>query len=199
MATLWNWKIGLALTLLAASVAGVAVAEGAGGGQGPPSLAQNPTVQACMNRGEDFCNPTPGTRETFVAESWYSKPPNSNASHMTEAEALERARGNYAAAPAFAVLVPYRDVAAADPALAANATVNPDRMVWVVTVHADVRTQGPFGAPGQLRHAYSLVIDAENRGVTDFCVGCEAVRSGQLVVVPTPQGAAPSQAGTAGP
>jgi hypothetical protein len=118
---------------------------------------------------------------------------------MTEAEALARARGGQDDAPAFSVLVPYRDVAAANAALAANAIVHPDRMVWLITVRADGMTRSSIAALPQLKHRYSLIIDAEMGRVTDMCIGCEAVRDGHLVVVPTQRGADLSDDPTAGP
>jgi hypothetical protein len=134
-----------------------------------------------------------------VKETWYLQPPEPGVTPMTETLALVRARGERANAPASALLVPYRDAAAANAALAANATVHPDRMVWVVTVDADVMTAGSFGVQPRLKHMYSVIIDSETGGVTDSCVGCEAVRDGQLVVVPIPQGADLSHDPTAGP
>ena len=127
------------------------------------------------------------------------RPPDPNAIRMTEAEALERARGRNTDAPAFALLVPYRDAAAANPSLAASAQVHPDRLVWVVTVHADIMTRGGLATAPQLVHVYSLIIDAETGGVPDFGWGAEAVRDGQLVVVSVPRGHSRSHDPPAGP
>jgi len=80
---------------------------------------------------------------------------------MTDADALARARGGDADAPAYASLVRYQDVAAANPRLAANATVHPDRLVWVVTVHANVVTRARLATPPRSYQVYSLVIDDE--------------------------------------
>src|SRR5579871_1998079 len=102
--------------------------------------------------------------------NWYSRPPDPKATHQSEDEVLARARGGHADAPAFALLVPYREVAAANAALAANATVHPDRMVWVVTVRADIATKGSIVSPPQPKHVYSLIIDAETGGVPDLCI-----------------------------
>lgn len=55
-----------------------------------------------------------------------------NSTVMTEAAALEDARGVYVDAPASALLKRYGDIAAANPALAASAFVHPDRLAWVV-------------------------------------------------------------------
>lgn len=72
----------------------------------------------------------------------FAAPRDPHAALLAEAEALERARGGNMNAPTFALLVPYRDIAAANHPLAASAQVHPDRLVWVVTVHADIITRG---------------------------------------------------------
>jgi hypothetical protein len=147
-----------------------------------------------------LCNPIPKAKETVLDEDWHTRPfirpPDPNARLMTEAEALERARGRDTDAPATALLVSYHDLAATNPSLAAS-VVHPDRLVWVVTVHADVtpiraRTSRQF-------NVYSLVIDAETGGVPDAGYGAEAVRDRQLVVEPAQRGHDLSHDPAAGP
>jgi hypothetical protein len=121
---------------------------------------------------------------------------------MTEAAALEHARGVYVDAPASALLARYGDIAAANPALAASAFVHPDRLAWVVTVHADVMTRGSIAWPPQRRHVYSVVINAELGSLPEFKdvgVGNEAVRDGKLVVHPVQRGRHRSHDPAAGP
>ena len=128
----------------------------------------------------------------------FARPPDPNAILLTQAEALAKARRGNADAPAHALLVPYREVTAAN-TLGSNWTVHPDRMVWAVTVHADIMTRGSIATPSQLVHVYSLIIDAETGGVPGFAWGIEVVRDGQLVVVPRQRGLDLSHDPTAGP
>jgi hypothetical protein len=121
---------------------------------------------------------------------------------MTEAEALEHARGIYVDAPASALLVRYGDIAAANPALAASVFVDPDRLAWVVTVHPGAATHtGPHPAP-QPGHVYSMVINAVRGSEPEFKdvgFGDEAVRDGELVVRPVRRGHDLSHDPKAGP
>ena len=71
-----------------------------------------------------------------------TEPSDANTTVMTETEALKHAHGVYPDAPASALLVRYGDIAAANPALAASTFVHPDRLAWVVTVHAECTTRG---------------------------------------------------------
>jgi hypothetical protein len=111
---------------------------------------------------------------------------------MTETAALEHARGVHSDAPASALLARYGDIAAANPALAASAFVHPDRLAWVVTVHAEATTRGgPHAAAQQSVRVYSMVINAEPGSLPEFNdvgYGDEAVRDGKLVVKSVPRG-----------
>jgi len=121
---------------------------------------------------------------------------------MTEAAALEHARGVYSDAPASALLARYGDIAAANPALAASAFVHPDRLAWVVTVYAEATIRGgPHAAPESVR-VYSMVINAELGSVLEFKdvgFGDEAIQDGKLVVTPVQQGHDLSHDPAAGP
>jgi len=137
------------------------------------------------------CDPHDGTR-----------PPAPNPTLMTEAEALEWARGVYTDAPACALLVRYGDIAAANPALAASAQVHADRLAWVVTVHVEGMTPCGRGAMPQTVHVYSMTINAEPGSVPEFADvgwGDEAVRDGKLVVKPVQRGHDLSHDPTAAP
>jgi hypothetical protein len=60
---------------------------------------------------------------------------------------------------------------------ARNFAVDPTRMVWVITVHADMATSGsPAGAP-KIFPVYSIAMDAETGQWTDYCVGCDWLKS----------------------
>jgi len=131
-----------------------------------------------------------------------TRPPQPNTTLMTEAEALEWARGENTDAPASALLVRYGDIAAANPQLAASARVHPDRMAWVVTVHAEGMTRGGIHTMPQPVHVYSIVINAEPGSVPEFAdvgFGDAAVRDGKLVVKPVQRGHDLSHDPTAGP
>ncbi|MGE5102915.1 MAG: hypothetical protein ACM3SX_23255 [Deltaproteobacteria bacterium] len=56
---------------------------------------------------------------------------------------------------------------------ARNYAVDVTRMVWVVTVHADMATDGTPGGAPKIFHVYSAAIDAETGQWTDYCVGCD--------------------------
>jgi hypothetical protein len=120
-----------------------------------------------------------------------TEPFDTNSALMTEAAALEHARGVYSDAPASALLARYGDIAAANPALAASAFVHPDRLAWVVTVHAEATTRGGPHAPPQSVRVYSMVINAELGSLPEFKdvgFGDEAVRDGKLIVKPVQRG-----------
>jgi hypothetical protein len=68
------------------------------------------------------------------------------------------------------------EAASLAPRLVAMGVQNPDRKVWVVTVHADAWTRGSPVRPPQLVHVYSVVIDAEARFATDIGFGIAALR-----------------------
>lgn len=91
--------------------------------------------------------------------------------------AIAIARGGNVSAPAFARLVERKDVGTLDRGLGENALVNPERMTWVVTVHADLMTRGaPAVAPVKV-HWYTVAIDAATGQVTDMCYGCDTIQS----------------------
>ncbi|PZS06949.1 MAG: hypothetical protein DLM70_04235 [Chloroflexi bacterium] len=111
----------------------------------------------------------------FVAGNPMAQAPGANPHYLSETDALTHARGGDVAAPARALL-PYRDAASLNEALAANGVVHPDRKVWVVTVHGDVMTPGSLTTRPTVVHAFSMIIDAESGIVTNWCYGCEAVK-----------------------
>ena len=59
-----------------------------------------------------------------------------------------------------------------DPAAGHNFLPDPRRLVWVVTVHADMATSGSPAMAPHIEHQYTVVIDAETGWVTDSCIGC---------------------------
>ena len=82
----------------------------------------------------------------------------------------------------------YRQIHAADPALAASSIIYPARVIWVVTRFyrrpvTVPQTYGPPGAATSIKiSAESLVIDAATGDVIDSCEGCAALtRAGAIV------------------
>lgn len=82
----------------------------------------------------------------------------------------------------------YRQIQAADPALAASSIIYPARIVWVVTRFFPKpvtvpQTYGPPSAPTSIKiTAESFVIDAATGDITDSCEGCAALtRTGAIV------------------
>ena len=53
-----------------------------------------------------------------------------------------------------------------------ESTLARDSTVWVVTVHADMRTDGTLVAAPRVEHAYTVVIGASSPKYIDFCIGC---------------------------
>lgn len=158
---------------------GVLVVRGAGGGPaaGSPAVqANDPAVEACVERREINCNPNPAVYPTFIANNPVAQPPNTSAAVISEARALEIARGPSLSAPAHAAFVTHSQLVAMDQSLADNGVVNPDRKLWVVTVQADTWSRGsPSRKPWEV-HSYTVVIDAQTGIVTDACYGCTTVK-----------------------
>lgn len=94
-------------------------------------------------------------------------------------------------ASAVATRTTYRQIRAADPALAASSVIYPSRIVWVITRFfakpvSVPQTMGPPSAPTSITiTAASYVIDAATGTMTDSCQGCAALtRTGAIVKSP---------------
>lgn len=161
--------------VIAAGASGVAaVAAGTSGLSAANRLApDNPTVMACVSRRGQDCNPNPAVRATFVAGNPIAQQPNAHPTYISEQAAISRARGAAdAASPTSARLMTRAGLQALDPNLAENGIANPDRKIWVVTVHGNTLTMGDPEHKPRLVHVYTVVVDAESGIVTDSCVGC---------------------------
>jgi hypothetical protein len=55
---------------------------------------------------------------------------------------------------------------------APNVAINKPRMVWVVTVHAPMATDGSPARPAEIKSVYSVAFDAATGQWTDMCIGC---------------------------
>jgi hypothetical protein len=60
-----------------------------------------------------------------------------------------------------------------------NYAVNHERMLWVVTVHAPMATDGSPGMMPQVKSVYSVAYDAATGQWTDMCIGCAWLSQGR--------------------
>jgi hypothetical protein len=56
-----------------------------------------------------------------------------------------------------------------------NPLLCPSMMVWIVTVHGPVMTDGGPSTRPKMRHNYTVVLDAVDGSVIDGCVGCSSL------------------------
>lgn len=132
--------------------------------------------QACAVAG-GRCDPV--AEAARVAENVEAQAPTGIALSRTRVEQLARGLGKTPltpqvsdTAPTFSALMS-RSAFEAVSGEAHNYAVNPDRQVWVVTVHANMATDGSPGRAPQVFPVYSVAMDAETGQWTDYCVGCE--------------------------
>jgi hypothetical protein len=147
-----------------------------------PLSPQNASVQACIQRSETNCNPDASANATYVAASPWTQPPSPNAKYISEEQAKTDARAGLPAsergsAPAYAKLMTFAALQATGSSLGNDSQIDSRRMVWVVTVHADVYfSDGPVGEP-HLVHVFTDVIDAATREMFEYCNGCDIVKA----------------------
>lgn len=126
-------------------------------------------MERCIQSGQHICNPQ--AWETAVAGNVLLQPPSPNAHLVSEEQAIAVARaagrsGATPPAPATAVVHAKLMTRRAYEKLYGFKTAdNQDRMVWVVTVHADrlfdrTRTE--------MVHAYTVAVDAATGAGTDI-------------------------------
>ena len=159
-------------------------AQGAQGGRGRVAADQgispaDQQVHACIAQGKVNCNPDPGVYATMVAANPPLQPPSANPTYITEQQAVSEARGQGTPpAPdtvaAFARPMTRPEYERLDGDLT---NFNPQRMVWVVTVHADMLTDGSPLVKPQVKHVYTIALDAETGIETDACIGCDLIKS----------------------
>jgi hypothetical protein len=147
----------------------------------PLAYASSPQYHACVQRREKYCGPNPYPYQTFVAESPWAQTPGPNPQYITEDQAKARARNGLpvaerTTAPAYAEFMSYAQLQAIAPYLAENGQVVTQREFWVVTVHADVRTNGGPMLAARTVHDFTVVLDAESGDMTDWCAGCAVVK-----------------------
>ena len=113
-----------------------------------------------------------------------SRPPSASPTYITReqvtslAHATNRAAGGGIppSAPTYAAIMTYREYGEhLHRRKPGNATVNPQRMVWVVTVHADIYTRGTAFSPPAPKHVYTVIYDAETGTFIGACVGCDHI------------------------
>jgi hypothetical protein len=98
---------------------------------------------------------------------------------MTQAQAIAAALAE-ANAPSSAPLVvsemtlrAYEKLTSEQP----DPAISPNRLVWVVTVHAPMWTDGAPLHPPYLKQNYTVVIDATSKQGIEICIGCATLTS----------------------
>ncbi len=136
--------------------------------------AQVPGLAECMAEQRLDCN------ESAYAQRQASfGPAQAGAATMTEAQAvaavlaLGRAPANAPVVAREMTLSAYQQMTGEQ----ANPAISPDRLVWVVTVHAPMLTPGTPQHSGQLKQVYTVVFDAISSQGIEMCIGCEALTS----------------------
>ncbi len=129
-----------------------------------------------MNAHRAVCNPNPAVYQALLHNNPVARPAASTDRLIDQARAIQIARAGDDTAPAFAKLVARKDIESYDRGLGENAIAQPDRMTWLVTVHADARTRGdPIHKPVVV-HSYTMAIGAATGIIMDTCLGCDTVK-----------------------
>lgn len=155
------------IILSAPSVAGVLSRPG-----GPV----DPTTTACARVG-GRCDPA--AEAARVAANREAQPPTGVVLPRANVEALARGLAKTPLTPDAAIGATVYSALTSRPQFEAlsheahNYSVNADRAVWVVTVHAQMATSGTPAQPPTVFDVYSVALDAETGQWTDYCVGCE--------------------------
>lgn len=171
------------------TVGGVAVAEAGGGtpdtGSGSKDLAappgysgiNDPALQTCMAT-QTVCNPNAAPELRTLP--WSSPlPSGSTISSRAQAEQFVRhAIGAPDGAKTFSELLKGSS-AVQELGIDRNTNTDESRPVWIVTVFADVSTDGGLAVKSQVKHVYSAVVDAGSGQITDDCIGCQWLSSSQ--------------------
>jgi len=147
-------------------------------------LPNDPQIHTCI-AAREVCNPA--AEATFVASNPLAQPPSANPAYISRQAAEMRARAASrtaltAAAPAAVVAYSALMSRSAFESIypgSKNATINPERKVWVITVHAPMATDGSPGQAPQIKDVYSFAIDAETGHWTDGCIGCALLQQSQ--------------------
>jgi len=140
----------------------------------------NSTLRSCQLSGQAVCNPA--AKAYFESISPWSHAPAVGAGTISRTQAM-RAALTFAetgqtgvapiASPARAILTTRQELEKLPGNPGVNASADPSRPVWVVTVHADVGIDNLLG--NHVVHVYTVVIDAETGWITDGCKGCDTL------------------------
>lgn len=179
-------KLGLALVAVIAVIGGTARASGLGwsGSTKVPPGPNDPRVLQCLAQGRHVC--IPETWQKMSAHNPFAHPPSNHPTYISRDSALDFAR-RFAAtsltpmAPAnstmFAQLMTRVRYESLDTAAGQNFVPDRRRLVWVVTVHANIATSWTLVHRPQIKHVYTVAIDAESGWITDACIGCATLTS----------------------
>lgn len=123
--------------------------------------------------------PSP-SEQAITASQW----PETASTYITEAQAIDEVRAE-STATGHALRTTYDRASAMLGDSGAQPNVNPDTVVWIVTVEgpapyvsSPMAGPGP-GAPTTMAPKFqSVVMDAANGGEIDSCLGCDSVTSG---------------------
>jgi len=166
---------------------GVAAIHPAGGAASPTVFMgpDDPALKACQAAHTQMCNPE--AESTRLAASLPAQPPSANPSYLSRQtiEAVAKRAAHTPLTPAAPITAVVYSALMPRPAYEAlahethNAAVNAQRMVWVVTVHAPMATDGSPSRPPEIKHVYSVAYDAETGHWTDACIGCAWLNQSQ--------------------
>ncbi len=172
-----------ALTLVGISMGVVHISRGAASSSRFTGPA-DPVLQACQ-AAHRICDPE--AEATRIAASPPAQPPSARPVYLIREviEDVARRAAHTALTSEAPLTAAVYSALMTRPAFEAltheghNAAVNPNRMVWLVTVHAPMATDGGRSRPPQVFPVYSVVYDAETGHWTDVCIGCAWLQQSQ--------------------
>lgn len=163
------------------AVAGAADASGSShaAGRAAVSAAPDASAQACVDAGGVVCDPSAPSVQELKGQA-FAQVPSPDAKLISRAAAEAQARAvvattmgvsaaTLAAAPTFSAEMTGTEFTR-EFEVPRSANVDESRPVWVISVHASIRTDGV--AKTSIKDWYSAVIDAQSGIITDGCIGC---------------------------
>jgi hypothetical protein len=136
--------------------------------------AQVPGLAECMADQRLDCNQSANAqRQANFGPAQPGTPSMTQAQAIAAALALAKASSSVPVVAREMTISTYEQMAGEQ----ANPAINPDRLVWVVTVHVPIWTPGTPQRPGQLKQAYTVVFDATSSQGIEMCIGCDALSS----------------------
>jgi hypothetical protein len=177
-------KIAIAsgLVIVVSSVGGIAIASGfsgvpdTGGGPGDApaptgySGINDPSLNSCL-AAQRQCNPQAAAE--LQNNPWSSPLPvgASVMSRLAVEQFVRRTIGAASSAPAFSqYLTGAEAIQILD--IQRNSNVDESRPIWIVTVNANIETDGSPASKPMLEQYYSAIVDAGSGQITDDCIGC---------------------------